>query len=75
MTKAENPAAAKAYHQERMRELDEERCAAAVAADLAELSRLRRCLIFDRKDRRGDCEKLVKAIDDYVEEMTGPTAR
>jgi hypothetical protein len=37
MTKAENRAAAKAYHQERMRKLDEEAEAERVKADLAEL--------------------------------------
>jgi hypothetical protein len=42
MTKAENHAASRAYHQERMRKFDEERRDVAVAADLAELSRLRR---------------------------------
>ena len=72
MTKAENRAAAKAYHQERMRRLDEEAEAERVKADLAELDRLRRCLIFGTQARPcGDREKLMKAIDDYVEEMTG----
>ncbi|TYL80837.1 hypothetical protein FXB40_47530 [Bradyrhizobium rifense] len=72
MTKAENRAAAKAYHKERMRRFDEEAEAERVKADLAELDRLRRYLIFGRQARRGgDREKLTKAIDDYVEEMTG----
>lgn len=72
MTKAENRAAAKAYHQERMRKLEEEAEAERVKADLAELDRLRRYLIFGIKARRsGNREKLMKAIDDYVEEMTG----
>ncbi|MGK7062704.1 hypothetical protein AB4853_40225 [Bradyrhizobium sp. 1050_B9_N1_2] len=72
MTKAENRAAAKAYHQERMRKLDEEAEAARVKADLAELDRLRRYLIFGTQARRGgNREKLMKAIDEYVEEMTG----
>ncbi|MFK4530926.1 hypothetical protein ABIF90_008907 [Bradyrhizobium japonicum] len=39
--------------------------------DLAELGRLRHYLIFGRKDNRAHREKLMKAIDDYVEEMTG----
>lgn len=51
MTKAENRAAAKAYHQERMRKLDEEARAADVAADLVELGRFRRNLIFGRRPR------------------------
>ncbi|MFK4522161.1 hypothetical protein ABIF90_000142 [Bradyrhizobium japonicum] len=71
MTKAENRAAAKAYHEERMRQRAEEVRAEAVKADLAELGRLRHYLIFGRKDHRADREKLMKAIDDYVEEMTG----
>ncbi|WP_426615751.1 hypothetical protein [Bradyrhizobium sp. McL0616] len=67
MTKAENRAAAKAYHQGRMRKLDEEAEAERVKADLAELDRLRRYLIFGRQARRGgDREKLMKAIDDYA---------
>jgi hypothetical protein len=45
MTKAENRAAAKAYHQERMQKHREEARAAAVAADLEELRKLRHYLI------------------------------
>jgi hypothetical protein len=72
MTKAENRAAAKAYHQERMRKRDEAAEAERVQADLAELDRLRRYLIFGTQSRRaGNREKLMAAIDDYVEEMTG----
>jgi hypothetical protein len=72
MTKAENRAAAKAWHQERMRKLDEEAEAERVKADLAELDRLRRYLIFGTQARRGgNREKRMNAIDDYVEEMTG----
>jgi hypothetical protein len=41
-------------------------------ADLAELGRLRHYLTFGTKSRRGgNREKLMKAIDDHVEEMTG----
>ncbi|WP_426615392.1 hypothetical protein [Bradyrhizobium sp. McL0616] len=76
MTKAENRAAAKAYHEERMRKLEEEAEAERVKADLAELDRLRRYLIFGRQARRGgDREKLMNAIDDYVGEMTGDRTR
>ncbi|WP_375791060.1 hypothetical protein ACE102_01310 [Bradyrhizobium sp. vgs-9] len=71
MTKAENRAAARAYHQERMRQRDEEARARDVAADLTELGRLRHYLIFGRKDHRADREQLISAIDDYVGEMTG----
>lgn len=45
MTKAENRAAAKAYHQERMRKLDEEAHAKAAKAELVELDPLRCYLI------------------------------
>ena len=71
MTKAENRAAARAWHDERMRQRAEDARADAVAADLAELGRLRHYLVVGRKDLRADREKLMKAIDDYVEEMTG----
>ena len=71
MTKAENRAAAKAWHEERMRKLDEQAEAVRVKKDLAELDRLRRYLIFGTQARRGgNREKLMAAIDDYVEEMT-----
>ncbi|MCD9825322.1 hypothetical protein [Bradyrhizobium japonicum] len=71
MTKAENRAAAKAWHQERMRKRDEEARVADIAADLAELDRLRRYLIFGRRTHGADAEKLRSAIDDYVEQITG----
>lgn len=71
MTKAENRAAAKAYHQERMRKLNDEARAADIVADLAELDRLRRYLIFGRRSHGADAEKLRSAIDDYVEQLTG----
>ncbi|WP_426611216.1 hypothetical protein [Bradyrhizobium sp. McL0616] len=54
-----------------MRKIDEEAEAERVKADLAELEGLRRYLIFGIKARRsGNREKLMRAIDDYVEEMT-----
>lgn len=68
MTKAENRAAARAYLQEQPGKLDEE---ARIAADLAELDRLRRYLIFNRRAYGADADKLRSAIDDYVEEPTG----
>ncbi|MDN3279500.1 hypothetical protein QWJ07_34905 [Frankia sp. RB7] len=71
MTKAENRAAAKAYHQEKRRKRDEEARAANIAADLAELDRLRNYLIFKRRAHGADGEKLRSAIDDYVEQLTG----
>jgi hypothetical protein len=70
MTKAENRAAAKAYQQEKERRWREEAQAAAVAADLEELRRLRHHLIFNTKARVPATE-LLAAIDDYVEKLTG----
>lgn len=70
MTKTENRAAAKAYHQERIRKHQEEAHALAVAADIEELRRLRRYLISNAKVRI-PYEDLTKAIDDYVEKLTG----
>jgi hypothetical protein len=69
MTKAENRAAAKAYRQEKMREMDERIRAARVNADLVELERLRRYLIRERT--AGHTQSLIVAIDDYVEQITG----
>ncbi|APG10476.1 hypothetical protein BKD09_19285 [Bradyrhizobium japonicum] len=56
MTKAENRAAARAWHQERMRQRAEEVRAEAIATDLAELGRLRHDLIFGgtRRPREAD---------------------
>jgi hypothetical protein len=70
MTKTENRAAAKAYHRERMQKHRDEVHAMAVAADLEELRRIRNYLIFNAKVRI-PYEDLTKAIDDYVEKLTG----
>jgi hypothetical protein len=70
MTKAENRAAAKAYHQEREQKRREEWHTQAVAADLEELRRLRHYLIFNKKAGVPHHD-LTKAIDDYVEKLTG----
>lgn len=70
MTKAENRAASKAYHRERMQRHREEAHAIAVAADLEELRRLRHYLIFDKKAGVPHHD-LTRAIDDYVEKLTG----
>jgi hypothetical protein len=67
MTKAENRAAARAYHQERMRKRDEGRAPQTSPSSAGSAH----YLIFGRKDHRADREKLMQAIDDYVEEMTG----
>jgi hypothetical protein len=69
MTKAENRAAAKAYHQERMRQRDEEARAKAIETELVELDRLRSYLIKNRT--LGYTPPLIDAIDDYVEQITG----
>jgi hypothetical protein len=70
MTKAENRAAAKAYHQERMQRYREEAHAQAVATDPEQLRILRDYLIFKRKVLI-PYDDLTKAIDDYVEKLTG----
>ncbi len=70
MTKAENRAAAKAYQEEKQRKWRQEAHAAAIAADLEQLAALRKYLIFDR--RAGvSADSLIKAIDDYGENLTG----
>ncbi|WP_234685298.1 hypothetical protein [Bradyrhizobium monzae] len=75
MTKAENRAAAKAWHEYREQQRREAGRAADIAADLAELDRLRRYLILGRRAHGADAEKLRSAIDDYVEELTGDRTR
>jgi hypothetical protein len=70
MTKAENRAAAKAYQRDKERRWREEAHAAAVAADLEHLAAFRKYLIFDRK-AGVSADSLIKAIDDYVENLTG----
>ncbi|MBK3663468.1 hypothetical protein JJE66_19865 [Bradyrhizobium diazoefficiens] len=68
MTKAENRAAAKAWHDERMRQRGAEARAEAVKAELVELDRFRRYLM---QSRIGHTQPLIDAIDDYVEQITG----
>jgi hypothetical protein len=70
MTKAENKAAAKAWHEERERKRSAAARADAIKADLIELARLRHYLIFNRK-AGGFAEPLIAAIDDYVGQLTG----
>ena len=70
MTKTENRAAAKAYHQERMQRHREEARTLAVTADLEQLRRMRHHLIFDKKAGVPHHD-LTRAIDDYVEKLTG----
>ena len=70
MTKTENRAAAKAFRQQRDQERHKEWHAQAVAADLEELRRLRHYLIFNKKAGVPHHD-LTKAIDDYVEKLTG----
>lgn len=70
MTKAENRAAAKAFHQEQERRRREEARTRAVAADLDQLRILRDYLIFHTKTRE-PAQGLIDAIDDYVDKLTG----
>jgi hypothetical protein len=70
VTKAENRATAKAFHEEQERKRREEARAIAVAADLEQLDALRRYLIFHTK-ARVPARELIDAIDDYVEKLTG----
>lgn len=69
MTKAENRAAAKAWHEERRRQRAAEARAEAVKAELVELDRLRCHLI--KNITLGRTRPLIDAIDDYVEQITG----
>jgi hypothetical protein len=71
MTKAENRAAAKAWREYREQQRRDAERAADIAADLAELDRLRCYLIRGRRAHGADEEKLRSAIDDYVEQLTG----
>ena len=70
MTKAENRAAAKAYHQQKMQELSDAIRNERIAADLAELDRLRNYLIL-KSQTNVPRKPLITAIDDYVEMLTG----
>jgi hypothetical protein len=70
MTKAENRAAARAYPQQKLREMAEEIRRDRVNADLVELDRLLCYLIF-KSESGGPREALLSAIDDYVEALTG----
>jgi hypothetical protein len=74
MTKAENRAAARAYQQQRMRELAQQIQSERAASDLAELDKLRRYLIF-KSESGGPREALLAAIDDYVEALTGDRSK
>ena len=62
MTKAENRAAAKAFDEDRERKRREEWRAQAVAADLDQLDKLRRYLIFDTKAREPARELAVRGL-------------
>ena len=70
MTKAENRAAAKAWHAEREAQRRAAAEAVAINADLAELGRFRRYLILHMKSK-ADGRPLIDAIDDLAEKMTG----
>lgn len=68
MTKAENRAAAKAWHEERQRQRAAEARAEAVKVELVELDRFRRYLM---QSRLGHTRSLIDAIDNYAEQITG----
>jgi hypothetical protein len=70
MTKAENKAAAKAYRQQKLQDMAREIHAERVKADLAELERLQKYLIFESATGCPS-DALRSAIDDYVEALTG----
>lgn len=70
MTKAENRAAAKAFHQEQEARRREEARKADVAADLERLGNLRRYLILGWKSGARP-QDLIDAIDDCAERLTG----
>ncbi|MGY3396495.1 hypothetical protein [Bradyrhizobium sp. 1200_D9_N1_1] len=73
MTQAENRAAANAWHEERRRQRDAEARVKAVEAELVELDRLRSYLIRERT--AGYTRRLIDAIGDYVEQITGDPTR
>jgi hypothetical protein len=70
MTKAENRAAARAYRQQKLQEMAQSIRADRVRADLAALDELRQYLIF-KCQTAGPRDRLIAAIDDYVEAVTG----
>jgi hypothetical protein len=69
MTKAENRAAAKAWHAEREAARRAIARADAAEVDLAELDRLRRYLIFNLRSSV-DPHPLLDAIDDFAKKLT-----
>jgi hypothetical protein len=74
MTKTENRAAARAYAAEKERRLQAEQEQAERAADLEAARVIRHYLIFEAKTRGSAHERLVSAIDDYADEITGDRA-
>ena len=70
MTKAENRAAARAYRDEQERKRRELARAEVVKADMVELGRLRRYLMFGKKADE-PAHELIDAIDDYAQKLTG----
>src|ERR1700761_7346668 len=70
MTKAENRAAAKAWHAQREAERWAIADAEAIEADLAELDRLRRYQIFSMKSTLNG-RPVIDAVDDLAEKLTG----
>ncbi|WP_409191916.1 hypothetical protein [Bradyrhizobium sp. RDM4] len=73
MTKTANRAAARAYYREQEQKRREIVRAEAAKADLLELERLRRDLMFGKKAGE-PAHELVEAIDGYVQKLTADRA-
>jgi hypothetical protein len=71
MTKAENRAAAKAWHQERQARYREEERRKKIAVDLERLQEFRWYFMLHRKVLDVQTDALIAAIDDYAERLTG----
>jgi hypothetical protein len=70
MTKSENRAAARAHAEQREQQRKEAARQEAIKTDLEQLAALRDYLIF-RKRSSEPAEELIRAIDDYIERLTG----
>jgi hypothetical protein len=71
MTKAENRAAAKAWHAERQRQMRAEMHQANVAADIEKLREFRWYIMLHRKVLEVDADPLIAAIEAHAERLTG----
>jgi hypothetical protein len=71
MTKAENRAAGKAWHEERQRRAREDQHRANVALDIEKLTEFRWYIKLHRKVREVDADPLIAAIEEHAERLTG----